>query len=164
MCEGCKDIIIQKKTVIKQAAFKYKNDFVEANELISIINFKFFNWKRKQEGPINVNNSFFHRIAHNAAIDEVREVDISIDSPEHKKLVDEVHFHDPSSFLLLHKIMNDCSTEEKDAITSVANQEDPDEFAQRYNITYANAVQRRRRALKKVRNRLFAKELEKSDA
>ena len=79
MCEGCKDIIIQKKTVIKQAAFKYKNDFVEANELISIINFKFFNWKRKQEGPINVNNSFFHRIAHNA-IDEVKEVDISIDS------------------------------------------------------------------------------------
>ena len=41
------------------------------NELISIINVKFFNWKRKQEGPIQVNNSFFHKIAHNAAIDEI---------------------------------------------------------------------------------------------
>ena len=51
MCEGCKEIIIGKKSTIRQAAFKNKNDFVEANELISIIHYKFFNWKRKQEGP-----------------------------------------------------------------------------------------------------------------
>ena len=63
MCEGCKEIIVGKKSIIRQAAFKNKNDFVEANELISIIHYKFFNWKRKQEGPIKVNNSFFHRIA-----------------------------------------------------------------------------------------------------
>ena len=59
MCEGCKEIIIQKKPVIRQAAFKYKNDFVEVNELISIIHFKFFNWKNKQEEPIEVNASPF---------------------------------------------------------------------------------------------------------
>ena len=45
MCEGCKEIIIGKKSTIRQAAFKNKNDFVEANELISIIHYKFFNWK-----------------------------------------------------------------------------------------------------------------------
>ena len=48
---------------------------------------------------------FFHRIAHNAALDEIREIEVSIDSPEHKNLVDKVHFHDPSSYLLLHKIL-----------------------------------------------------------
>ena len=37
MCEGCEEIINEKKPVIRQAAFKYKNDFVGANELISII-------------------------------------------------------------------------------------------------------------------------------
>ena len=77
MCEGCEEIIIEKKPVIRQAAYKNTNDFVEVNELISIINIKFFNWKRKQEGPIEVNNSFFHRIAHNAALDEIRERQIT---------------------------------------------------------------------------------------
>ena len=43
MCEGCKEIIVQKKPVIRQAAFKHRNDFVEVNELISIIHYKFFN-------------------------------------------------------------------------------------------------------------------------
>ena len=162
MCEGCEEIINEKKPVIRQAAYKYTNDFVGTNELISIINVKFFNWKRKQEGPIQVNNSFFHRIAHNAALDEIREIEVSIDSPEHKNLVDKVHFHDPSSYLLLHRIMKDCSTEEKDAISSIANREDPSEFAERYKITYANAIQKRRRALKKVKQRLFVKHLERS--
>ena len=162
MCEGCEEIINEKKPVIRQAAYKHTNNFVETNELISIINVKFFNWKRKQEGPIQVNNSFFHRIAHNAALDEIREIEVSIDSPEHKNLVDRVHFHDPSSYLLLHKIMKDCSIEEKDAISSVANREDPNEFAERYKITYANAIQKRRRAMKKVRDRLFNRSLERS--
>ena len=162
MCEGCEEIINEKKPVIRQAAYKHTNDFVGTNELISIINVKFFNWKRKQEGPIQVNNSFFHRIAHNAALDEIREIEVSIDSPEHKNLVDRVHFHDPSSYLLLHKIMKDCSIEEKDAISSVANKEDPIEFAERYKITYANAIQKRRRAIKKVRDRLFNRSLERS--
>ena len=162
MCKGCKEIINEKKPVIRQAAFKYKNDFVGVNELISIINVKFFNWKRKQEGIIQVNNSFFHRIAHNAALDEIREIEVSIDSPKHKNLVDKIHFHDPSSYLLLHRIMKDCSTEEKDAISSIANREDPSEFAERYKITYANAIQKRRRALKKVKQRLFVKHLERS--
>ena len=162
MCEGCEEIIIQKKPVIRQAAFKHSNDFVEVNELISIINIKFFNWKRKQERPIEVNNSFFHKIAHNAALDEIREKEVSIDSPEHKHLVDKIHFHDPSSFLLLQRIMKDCSTEEKDAIVSIANKEEPSEFAERYKITYANAIQKRRRALKKVRERLFSRSVERS--
>ena len=162
MCEGCEEIINEKKLVIRQAAYKHTNDFVGTNELISIINVKFFNWKRKQKGPIQVNNSFFHRIAHNAALDEIREIEVSIDSPEHKNLVDKVHFHDPSSYLLLHKIMKDCSIEEKDAIGSVANREDPSEFAERYKITYANAIQKRRRAIKKVRDRLFNRSLERS--
>ena len=51
MCEGCKEIILEKKPVIRQAAFKHRNDFVEANDLISIIHVKFFSWKRKHEKP-----------------------------------------------------------------------------------------------------------------
>ena len=164
MCEGCKEIIVGKKSIIRQAAFKNKNDFVEANELISIIHYKFFNWKRKQEGPIKVNNSFFHRIAHNAAIDEIREYDVSIDSSGHESLVEEMHFKDPSSFVLALRIMKDCSSEEKDAVISIANKEQPEEFAKRYGITYANAVQKRRRAINKIRERLFSNNVEKSYA
>ena len=162
MCEGCKEIINEKKPVIRQAAFKYKNDFVETNELISIIHVKFFSWKRKQEGPIQVNNSFFHKIAHNAAIDEIKEYEVSIDSPDHKSLVENIHFHDPSSFVLAQRIMKDCSPEEKDALMSIVNREDPEEFANRYNINYANAVQKRRRIVKKIKDRLFSKNLERS--
>ena len=164
MCEGCKEIIIEKKPVIRQAAFKNRNDFVEVNELISIIHLKFFNWKRKQEGPIKVNNSFFHRIAHNAAIDEIREYDESIESSEHKILTEEIHFKDPSSFVLALRIMKDCSSEEKDAVISIVNKEQPKEFAERYGITYANAVQKRRRAIKKIRERLFSNRMEKDYA
>ena len=160
MCEGCKEIIIQKKPVIRQAAFKHKNDFVEVNELISIIHYKFFKWKRKQDGPIEVNNTFFHRIAHNAALDEIKEYEVSIDSPEHEKLVEQIHFNDPSSFVLAQRIIKDCSEEEKDALFSIANKEQPDEFAERYNISYANAVQKRRRLVKKIKDRLFSKNLE----
>ena len=47
MCEGCKEIIIEKKPVIRQAAFKNRNDFVEVNELISIIHLKFFQLEKK---------------------------------------------------------------------------------------------------------------------
>ncbi len=163
MCEGCKEIIIQKKPVIRQAAFKHKNDFVEVNELISIIHYKFFNWKSKQEGPVKVNNSFFHRIAHNAAIDELKEYEISIDIPDHRSLVDKIHFHDPSAFILVQRILKDCSTEEKDALISIATNEQPEEFAARYNINYANAVQKRRRIIQKIKNRLFAKNVERID-
>ena len=85
MCEGCKEIIVQKKPVIRQAAFKHRNDFVEVNELISIIHYKFFNWKVKQEGTIEVNNSFFHKIAHNAAIDEIKEAMEGMLSPDFKE-------------------------------------------------------------------------------
>ena len=164
MCDGCKKIITDKKSVIRQAAFKNRNDFVEVNDLISIIHYKFFNWKSKQEGTINVNNTFFHRIAHNAAIDEIGEYDVSIDSSEHESLVEQIHFHDPSSFVLAQRIMKDCSTEEKDAVISVANNEQPEDFAERYGITYANAVQKRRRAIKKIRERLFSNKMEKSYA
>ena len=162
MCEGCEEIIVQKKPVIRQAAFKHRNDFVEVNELISIIHYKFFNWKRKQEDPIEVNNSFFHKIAHNAAIDEIKQYELSIDSKEHQTLVEQIHFHDPSSFVLAQRIMKDCSVEEKDALISIANKEQPEEFAKRYNINYAKAVQKRSRIVQKIKDRLFAKNLEGS--
>ena len=77
-----------------------------------------------------------------------------------EKLVDEVKFNDPSSFVLAQRIMKDCALEEKDALISIVNKEQPDEFAERYNINYANAVQKRRRAVQKVRERLFSKNLE----
>ena len=48
--------------------------------------------------------------------------------------------------------MKDCTLEEKDALMSIANKEQPDEFAKRYNITYANAVQKRRRIVQKIKD------------
>ena len=77
---------------------------------------------------------------------------------------DEVRFNDPSSFVLVQRIMKDCSIEEKDALISIVNKEQPDEFAERYNINYANAVQKRRRAINKIRERLFSNNVEKSYA
>ena len=65
---------------------------------------------------------------------EIKEYDLSIDNPVHEKLVDEVRFNDPSSFVLVQRIMKDCSVEEKDALISIVNKEQPDEFAERYNI------------------------------
>ena len=99
-------------------------------------------------------------MARNAAIDEIKEFDLSIDNPVHEKLVDEVRFNDPSSFVLVQRIMKDCSVEEKDALISILNKEQPEEFAERYNIKYANAVQKSRGAVKKVRERLFSKNIE----
>ena len=58
--------------------------------------------------------------------------------------------------------MKDCTLEEKDALISIANKEQPDEFAKRYNITYANAVQKRRRIVQKIKDRLFSKDMEAS--
>ena len=55
--------------------------------------------------------------------------------------------------------MKDCTLEEKDALMSIANKEQPDEFAKRYNITYANAVQKRRRIVQKIKDRLFSKDM-----
>ena len=159
MCEGCKEIILEKKPVIRQAAFKHRNDFVEANDLISIIHVKFLVGKENKEGPSKL-IILFHQMARNAAIDEIKEYDLSIDNPVHEKLVDEVRFNDPSSFVLVQRIMKDCSVEEKDALISIVNKEQPDEFAERYNINYANAVQKRRRAVQKVRERLFSKNME----
>ena len=37
-----------------------------------------------------------------------------------------------------------------------------EEFAKRYNINYANAVQKRRRIIQKIKDRLFAKNVERS--
>ena len=45
--------------MIRQAAFKHVNDFIEFNDLVQTISEKFLNWKKKQTGPIEVNNSFF---------------------------------------------------------------------------------------------------------
>ena len=55
---------------------------------------------------------------------------------EHQNLIDQIHFHDPSSFVLAQRIMKDCSLEEKDALISIANKEKPDEFAKNI-ILYA---------------------------
>ena len=60
--------------------------------------------------------------------------------------------------------MKDCSPEERDSVISIANKEQPEEFAKRYGITYANAVQKRRRAINKIRERLFSNNVEKSYA
>ena len=85
--------------MIRQAAFKHVNDFIEFNDLVQTISEKFLNWKKKQTGPIEVNNSFFHRIAHNAAIDELEEYNLSLDDPKHLKLINETQFHDPTALL-----------------------------------------------------------------
>ena len=50
MCNGCTDIFIKFKKVIRGAALTHANSFVEADDLIGIINLKFFSWKKKQEG------------------------------------------------------------------------------------------------------------------
>ena len=68
MCNGCTDIFIKFKKVIRGAALTHANSFVEADDLIGIINLKFFSWKKNQEGDLNLRNAFFYTIAKNAAI------------------------------------------------------------------------------------------------
>ena len=94
---------------------------------------------------------FFIELLITQLLDEIKEYEISIDIPDHKSLLIKVHFHDPSSFILVQRIMKDCSTEEKDALISIANKEQPEEFAARYNFNYANAVQKRRRIIQKLK-------------
>ena len=160
MCDGCEKIINDKKTAIRSAAFKYKNDFAEVNDLITLIHIKFFKWKKNQSGSISVNNTFFYTTAKRAAIDEVREYNTSYDDPSHRILIEKTHFNDPSNFALAQIILSGCTEEERDALLSIANKEDPSDFAKRYDITYPNAVQKRRRVLKKIRHKLFSNQME----
>ena len=95
-------------------------------------------------------------------MDEIRPYDLSIDDPQHQRIIDNLKFNDPSAFILAQRIMKDLSVEEKDAIMSIINREHPDEYAERYEITYVNAIQRRRRILEKVKKRVL-KDLEENN-
>ena len=91
MCDGCREIFRKYKNVIRGAALTNVNRFLETDELISQINFKFFSWKKNQVGEIRVNNSFFYTIAKNSVINEFNK-NKNISFEDHEILSETVKF------------------------------------------------------------------------
>ena len=158
MCNGCRDIFIKFKKVIRGAALTYANSFVEADDLIGIINLKFFSWKKNQEGNLNLRNAFFYKIAKNAAIDQIDEEDNELHN-DHTHLIQNVFFGDSLNNVekkyLVDQILMKVSPRERDALLSVANKEAIEEYKTRNDIERTNsAIKRRRRAVESAASRI----------
>jgi len=126
--------------------------------LIGIINLKFFSWKKKQEGDLNLRNAFFYTIAKNAAIDQISTEDNELHD-EHQDLIQNVFFgndlNNVEKKYLVDQILMKVSSSEKDALVSVVNKESIDEYKTRNNIEKTNsAIKRRRRAVEAAANRI----------
>ena len=143
MCNGCRDIFIKFKKVIRGAALTYANSFVEADDLIGIINLKFFSWKKNQEGNLNLRNAFFYKIAKNAAIDQIDEEDNELHN-DHTDLIQNVFFGDSLNNVekkyLVDQILMKVSPRERDALLSVANKEAIEEYKTRNDIERTNSA------------------------
>jgi len=179
MCEGCTEIILDQKHVVRHAALcnltKYlrtgirqaaqmnQNDFVNVNELISIILKKTFIWKKNKTGEIKLNNRFFHEMAKNAAIDEsgtyhegLENIDESevITDARHLRIVQDIHL-DFEKRRKLELVSKACESDmERDAIYSLTIGEDTQSFADRHNLKYNSATQFKKRLIQKIKQRL----------
>ena len=158
MCIGCKDIFLKFKNTIRGAALTHANSFVEADDLIGIINLKFFSWKKNQEVDLNIRNAFFYKIAKNAAIDQISKEDNELHDA-HEDLIQNVFFGDSLNNVekkyLVDQILMKVSSNEKDALISIANKESINEYKTRNNIEKTNsAIKRRRRAVESAANRV----------
>ena len=158
MCIGCKEIFLKFKSTIRGAVLTHANSFVEADDLIGIINLKFFSWKKNQEGELNLRNAFFYKIAKNAAIDQITQEDEEL-YDQHHDVIDKVHFgnilNNVEKKYLVDQILMKVSPSERDALLSVANKEAIDEYKARNDIEKTNsAIKRRRRAVEAAANRI----------
>ncbi len=151
MCIGCKEIFLKFKNTIRGAALTYASSFVEADDLVGIINLKFFSWKKNQDGKLNLKNAFFYTIAKNAAIDQTKEEDTEL-YDQHHDVIDKVHFGNSLNNIekkyLVDQILMKVNPSERDALLSVANKETIGEYKTRNDIKKTNsAIKRRRRAV-----------------
>ena len=162
MCIGCKEIFLKFKNTIRGAALVHANSFVEADDLIGIINLKFFSWKKNQDGELNLKNAFFYKIAKNAAIDQITKEDDEL-YDQHHDVIDKVHFgnilNNVEKKYLVDQILMKVSPSERDALLSIANKEAIDEYKARNDIEKTNsAIKRRRRAVETAANRIISLE------
>ncbi len=158
MCDGCTQIFIKFKKVIRGAALTHANSFVAADDLIGIINLKFFAWKKNQKGQINLKNAFFYTIAKNAAIDQIEDEDKRLYN-EHEDLLNTVYFseklNDVETKYLVEQILMSVENHERDALISVINNETVKEFCERNKIEKQNTgIKKRRRAIEAAANRI----------
>ena len=182
MCEGCLEIILNNRHVVRHAALgniknhlnpsilkaanRHANDFIEFDDLISQILKKFFIWKKNQLNPVNVKNAFFHKIARNVATDEISEYTENYDElktdPRHAELEDKIKIS-RDNFEKLQEIYTFCENQiEVDAISSMSLGENNDSFAKRYNMLPNTATKFKRRLLIKIKKRReYQKNLDK---
>lgn len=173
MCEGCLEIILNNRHVVRhaalgniknhlkpgilQAANRHANDFIEFDDLISQILKKFFIWKKNQTNPIDIKNAFFHKIAKNAATDELGEYTQNYDDlendPRHEEIVEKLKISH-ENHQKLKEIYTFCENQiEVDAISSMSLGENNDSFAKRYNMLPNTATKFKRRLLIKIKKR-----------
>ena len=173
MCEGCLEIILNNRHVVRhaalgniknhlkpgilQAANRHANDFIEFDDLISQILKKFFIWKKNQTNPIDVKNAFFHKIAKNAATDELGEYTQNYDDlendPRHEEIVEKLKISH-ENHQKLQEIYTFCENQiEVDAIASISIGEDNESFARRHNMLPNTSTQFKRRLINKIKKR-----------
>ena len=133
MCNGCTDIFIKFKKVIRGAALTHANSFVEADDLIGIINLKFF-LEKEARGDLNLRNAF--TIAKNMTIDQISTEDNELHD-EHQDLIQNVFgdgLNNVEKKYTVDQILMKVSSSEKDALVSVVNKESINEYKTRNNI------------------------------
>ena len=157
MCDGCDAFFRSKRGVIRAAAVANVNRFTEVSDLISDIQYRVLQWKRRTDDFMLVSNGFFYTVAQNIAIDckRQRSRQVQYDESEHEKLLTEQVSLETRDAIrikeLLTKIMDELETgNDRDALLSFLADEPISAIAERLGVS-TNAVSvRRRRAIERI--------------
>ena len=166
------------KSDIFKAANKYKSSHLEFKDHVQNILVKFFNWKKnkleemnKQNIPINefkVSKGIFYNIASSIKKDadknkknefyssllQYDEKEDFFDDLAHKQALEDTVSLNEEEQKTIKDILKLCENDqEKDIILSIANEEKPEDFADRHQLAYSTVIQRRRRTITKLMKR-----------
>ena len=157
MCDGCDTFFRSKRGVIRAAAVNNVNKFTQVSDLISDIQYRVLQWKRRTDDYMQVSNGFFYTIAQNLAIDckRQRSRQVQYDEDKHEALLTEqVSLETEATNRareLLQKVMDEIeSKDDQDALFSFLADEPIPAIAERLGISRNAASVRRRRAIERA--------------
>ena len=167
------------KSDIFKAANKYKSSHLEFKDHVQNILVKFFNWKKnkleemnKKNIPVNefnVSKGIFYNIASSIKKDadknkknefyssllQYDEKEDFFDDLAHKQALEDTVSFNEEEQKTIKDILKLCENDqEKDIILSIANEEKPQDFADRNQLAYSAVIQQRRRTITKLMKRV----------
>ena len=157
-----------------QATNVYRSNFDEYEDNIQKILLKTLSWKKRkqssQSAEIIIQNSLFFRVANSLKTDQDRQTERNkfeasqisfeenqelLDDQTHKSILETLTSINEEDYRTLEDALSYCENEfERDTLLSLANGEKAEVFAERHQITLANANQKRRRVKEKIKVRI----------